>query len=143
MIELLIALINYLNLSLLRREGEKGPLFQFFPCNFSKSRNKKEGVRLNKSQRIRKNISKCNFCLHFPIKRKLLVSAQKKLITAELQGCVKCSIHFPDRLYVRYNCSKFHHYRICVTDFKQGFLLAQLSPPGPTSMSSPEKAHPE
>ena len=36
--------------------------------------------------------------------------------------------------------AKFHHCRICVTDFRDGGI-----PPPPTlsSVSSPEKAHPE
>ena len=33
-------------------------------------------------------------------------------------------------------CAKFHHYRICVTDFREGTFL-------PASVSNPEKADPE
>ena len=43
----------------------------------------------------------------------------KMLMSAELKGCVKSFIHFLDLLWVRYNCAKFHHCRICVTDFRK------------------------
>ena len=36
------------------------------------------------------------------------------------------------------NCAKFHHCRICVTDFMEGGPFGNLP-----SVSSPEKAHPE
>ena len=44
-------------------------------------------------------------------------------------------IYFLDLLYIRHNCAKFHYYRICMADFTEG-----AAPP--TSVSSPEKAHP-
>ena len=37
-------------------------------------------------------------------------------------------------------CAKSHHCRICVTDFRRDLFA---HPPPPTSMSCPEKAHPE
>ena len=40
------------------------------------------------------------------------------LISAELRGCVTWLIHFLDLLWVKYNCAKFHHCSICVTDFR-------------------------
>ena len=42
------------------------------------------------------------------------------LMSAELKGCVTWFIYFLDLLWVRYNCAKFHHCRICVTDFREG-----------------------
>ena len=42
------------------------------------------------------------------------------LMSAELKGCVTWFIHFLDLPYVRYNCAKFHRYRICVVDFREG-----------------------
>ena len=42
-----------------------------------------------------------------------------------------------DLLWVRYNCAKFHHCRIRVTEFREGVPFC------PTSVSIPEKAHPE
>ena len=39
------------------------------------------------------------------------------LMSAELKGCVTWFIYFLDLLWLRYNCAKFHHCRICVTDF--------------------------
>ena len=44
-------------------------------------------------------------------------------------------IYTGDLLYVRYNCAKSYHYKICLTDFKEGDLFV------PLSVSSPEKAH--
>ena len=41
-------------------------------------------------------------------------------LSAELKGCVMWSYSFFDLLLVRYNCAKFHHCRICVTDFLKG-----------------------
>ena len=53
------------------------------------------------------------------------------LISAELKECVTWFIYFVDLLKVRYNCAKFHHCMICVTDLKEGarILLACPSPP--------------
>ena len=42
------------------------------------------------------------------------------LMSAELMGCVTWFIYFLDLLYVWYNCVKFHHCRICVTDVRTG-----------------------
>ena len=54
------------------------------------------------------------------------------LISAELKGCFTWFIYFLDLLWVRYNCAKFHHCKICVTDFKKvgkgGGELFHLSP---------------
>ena len=44
---------------------------------------------------------------------------------------------FLDLLWVRYNCAKFHHCRICATDFRERGLFGRPPP----SLSSPEKAH--
>ena len=46
------------------------------------------------------------------------------LMSAEVRGCVTWFICFLDFLCVRYNCAKFHHCRICVTDFREGGLFA-------------------
>ena len=54
----------------------------------------------------------------------MLISSVKMLISAELKGCVTWFIHFLDLHYVRYNCAKFHHCRICVADFREGSLFA-------------------
>ena len=42
----------------------------------------------------------------------------------QLKGCVTWFIYFLGLLWVRYNCAKFHHRRICVTDFREGGLFA-------------------
>ena len=43
----------------------------------------------------------------------------------------------------KYNCAKFHHFRMCMTGFKEGDLFNPPPPPPPQSLSSLEKAHPE
>ena len=48
------------------------------------------------------------------------------LKSAELKGCVKWFIYFLDPLYVKYNCAKFHHCTICMTDFKEGASLPPI-----------------
>ena len=50
------------------------------------------------------------------------------LMSAELKGCITWFIHFFDLPYVRYNCAKFHHCRICVVNFREGVKKA---PPYP------------
>ena len=47
-----------------------------------------------------------------------------------------------DVLWVRYNCAKFHHCRICGTDFREGGQRSAQPPPA-SSVSIPEKTHPE
>ena len=43
----------------------------------------------------------------------MLIYSEKMLISGEL-------IYFLDLLQGRYRCTKFHHCRICVTDFREG-----------------------
>ena len=40
-------------------------------------------------------------------------------MSAELKKCVTWFIYFLDLLWVWYDCAKFHHCRICVTDFSE------------------------
>ena len=42
------------------------------------------------------------------------------LMSAELNGCVTWFIYFVDLLWIRYDCTKFHHCGICATDFMEG-----------------------
>ena len=42
------------------------------------------------------------------------------LMSAELWGCLMWFIYILDLLQLRYNFAKFHHCRICVTDFREG-----------------------
>ena len=51
----------------------------------------------------------------------------KMLMSAKLKECVTWFIYFVDLLQVRYNSAKFHHCRICVTDFRE--VGAFLAPP--------------
>ena len=51
----------------------------------------------------------------------------KKLMSAELKETVTWFIYFLDLLCIRYNCPKFHHCRICVTDFMEGGVI--FAPP--------------
>ena len=73
------------------------------------------------------------------MKQNLLISGEKKLMSAELKDCVTGFIYFLDLPLVRSNCAKFHHCRICVADFRDGGPKSTHAP----SVSSPEKAHPE
>ena len=49
----------------------------------------------------------------------MLVSGEKLLMSAELKGCVTWFIHFLNLLYVRYNCAKFDHCRLYMTDCRE------------------------
>ena len=49
------------------------------------------------------------------------------------RGVSRDSNIFLDILWLSYNCAKFHHCRICVTDFREVALFA----PPPSSLSSP------
>ena len=92
-----------------------------------------------KVQRIRSYVSKCNLYLYFLIWQNLLISGKKMLISGDLRWCVRWLIHFLDLLWVMYYSAKFHHCRICVTDFREGRTF--LHPP--PSVSGPKNAHPE
>ena len=61
---------------------------------------------------------KCNLYLCFLIYQNLLISGEKMLMSAELKGCVTWFIYTLDILSSRYNCAKFHHCWICVTNFR-------------------------
>ena len=50
------------------------------------------------------------------------------LMSAERKGCVTSFIYLLDLLWVRYNCAKFHHCKIYVTDFREGAFLPLLPP---------------
>ena len=58
----------------------------------------------------------------------MLISGEKILMSAELKESVTWFIYFLDLLWVRYNCAKFHHCRICVTDFREGGAFFGLPP---------------
>ena len=78
---------------------------------------------LKKVNRITNCAPKCNlylYYLYFLIYKNLLISGEKTQMSEELNGCVTWFIHFLDLLLVRYNCTKFHHCRIYVTDFREG-----------------------
>ena len=90
----------------------------------------------SKKDKIDRNyVAKYNLYLYFLIWQNLLISSEKMLMSEELKGCITWFTYFFNLLWVRYNCAKFHHCRICVTDFREGGLVAP-----PPSMSSPEKA---
>ena len=44
----------------------------------------------------------------------------KNTDVSRIQGVCHVIDIFLDLLWVRYNCAKFHHWRICVTDFREG-----------------------
>ena len=51
----------------------------------------------------------------------------KMLISVWLKRYATWFRYFFNLLWVRYNCAKFHHCRICATDFREGGLFAPLS----------------
>ena len=65
----------------------------------------------------------------FPVK--------KILMSAKLKRCVTWFIYFLDPFWVRYNWAKFHHCRICVTDFRERRLFA---PPASPIHEQPRKS---
>ena len=69
--------------------------------------------------RIRNYVSEWNLYLYFLIWQNLLISGKKMLLSAELKERVTWVIYFLDLFPVRYNCAKFHHCRICATDFRE------------------------
>ena len=98
---------------------------------------------LKYSRKVRKSrsyVSKWNLYLYFLTQQNFLLFGKKLLMSAESKGFFTWFIQVLDLLQVRYNCAKFHHCRICVTDFREG---GSFCPPSLPSMSSPEKAHPE
>ena len=66
----------------------------------------------------------------------MLNSGEKMLMSAELKGCVTWFTYLLDLLWVRYNCAKFHHCRICVTDFREG---GPFCPPSPHPWAAPKR----
>ena len=94
-----ISLQNFLTFSLIYKDSRK--------------------VKINRNY-----ASKCNLYLYFLIQQNLLIFGEKMLMSAELKECVTWFIYFLDLLWVRYNCAKFHHCRICVTDSKEGAFLS-------------------
>ena len=90
-----------------------------------------------KVKRIRNFVSKCNLYMCFLIKQNLLTFGEKFLMSAELKGCATLFIYLLDLFQVTHNCSKFHHYGLCVTDFEEGDLF---SPPPPIREQF-QKAH--
>ena len=53
----------------------------------------------------------------------MLISGEKVLMPTEVKGYVAWFIYFLDLLWERYNCAKFHHFRMYVTDFREGYLF--------------------
>ena len=70
-----------------------------------------------KVKRIKNFVSKCHLYMYCFIKENLLTFGEKFLMSAELKWCATLFIYFLDLFQVTHNCSKFHHCRICITDF--------------------------
>ena len=68
-------------------------------------------------KRIRNYVSRFNLYLYFLIYQNLLISGEKSLISAEPKVCVTWFMYFLNHLLLRYECAKFHHYMMYVTDF--------------------------
>ena len=81
---------------------------------------------LKQSLRTQKNLTELQityqnaiyFCISWYSKNRWF-PLKKKLMSVKLMGCVMWFIYFLDLLRVRYNCAKFHHCKICLTDFKE------------------------
>ena len=73
--------------------------------------------------RTRNYVLKCNIYPYFLIQQKLLIFGEKMLMLAEIKGCVTWFMCFLYLLYVRYNCTKFHHCRVSVTDCREGVCI--------------------
>ena len=78
-----------------------------------------------KVKRIRNYVSKSNLYLYILMQQNLQISSEKMLISAELKGFITLFLYFLDLPQVRYNCAKFHHCRICVTDFREGRAIRE------------------
>ena len=58
----------------------------------------------------------------------MLIFGEKMLMSADVRMCVTWFIYFLDLLQVRYNCAKFHHCWICVTDIREGGPFCSPNP---------------
>ena len=74
----------------------------------------------------RNYVSKWNLYLYFLVQQNLLISIEKYWCQQDSRGVSRDSYIFLDLLWVRYNCAKFHHCRIRVTDFREGRGLFAL-----------------
>ena len=81
-----------------------------------------------KVKRIKNYVSKCNTYLYFLMQQNLLIFGEKMMMSAEFKGCVTWFICCLDLLEVKYNCAKFHHCRVNVTDFRKGGPFYPLHP---------------
>ena len=59
----------------------------------------------------------------FLLYQKLLIFIGLMLMSAERKKCVTWFIYSFGLLWVRYNCAKFHHCRMCGTDLKRESLF--------------------
>ena len=57
----------------------------------------------------------------------MLISGDKMLMSVELKACVTRFIYFLDVFLTTCNFVKFHHCRVCVTDFREGEPFYPLS----------------
>ena len=81
-------------------------------------------------KRIRNYVSRFNLYLYFLIYQNLLISGEKSLISAEPKVCVTWFMYFLNHLLLRYECAKFHHYMMYVTDFLgRGWPFCHSPPP--------------
>ena len=83
--------------------------------------------RLKVSSKNQKLCIKIQSIFVFLDTTKVVDSGEKILISAELKGCVTWFIYILDLLWVRRNCIKFHHCRLCGTVFREGAFWASNS----------------
>ena len=93
-----------------------------------------------KVKRIRNYVAKSNISVFSDIANADFWQKSPGFSTA--QGVFHVIHMFLGVLQVRYFCAKFHHCRICVTDFRERSIFAP-PPLLSSSMSSLEKAYPE
>ena len=87
----------------------------------------------NKVKRTSNHAFKYNLYLYFSVYQNFLIFVEKMLMPAELKWWITWFIYFLDFLWVRYNCAKCHHSRICKTYFRERSLFGpQNSWAGPS-----------
>ena len=94
---------------------------------FKDSKKKKKGIRNYYQNSVYICFSSCNKIYRFSVKKCWCQQISR--------GVLRDSHDF--WIFFRYNCTKFHHCRIYMTDFRKG------EPFCPASMKNPKKVHPE
>ena len=78
-------------------------------------------------------------CIYISWWSKIFWFPVKNADVSRTQGVHHVFIYFLDLVQVRYNCAKFDHCRICVTDFKEGGLSVKSPPPTCYQWATPKR----